>query len=81
VDVNTPAAWIAAPTLVIAGLVVVVARKQLGDRFARQHASLRDRFPFLSGAAEPIWLRPMVTIVGTIWLLVGLVLLGVLRWG
>ena len=80
-DVNTPEAWIAAPILVIAGAVLVLARNHLGDRFAKQHARVRDRSPLLSGPDEPVWLRPMVPIVGTTWLLCGLVILGLLLVG
>ena len=80
-ETNTPEAWIAAPILVIAGLVMVLARKKLGNTYAKQYARYRDRFPSIRPSDEPIYLRPMVPIVGTIWVLAGFVLLGVLLSG
>ena len=80
-DVNTPEAWIAAPILVSAGVALVLARNHLGDRFAKHHARVRDRVSLLSSPNEPVWLRPMVPIVGTIWVLCGLVILGLLLVG
>lgn len=65
----------------IAGLVMLLFRQQLSNRFAKQHASVRDKFSFLPGAGDPTWLRPLVPIVGLVWLLAGVVMLGLLLAG
>lgn len=79
VEPNQPAAWIAAPVLVVAGLALVLARKPIGSAYAKQYAKFRRAVP--SMPEEPISLRRMVPIVGAGWMLTGLAIAVVLIWG